>query len=104
MITALIARGYVQGADSFIVGWLICAALYMISCFAFRCNRKSPQGVLLAFLLAEFVVDVIWAVVYFGPNGYINHGIGAVIWLGLWPLSLVVAGLVTAIAKRKSQR
>ena len=105
MVTALIARGYAQGADSCIVGWLICATLYMITCFAFQCNRKNPQSVILAFLLAEFIVDIIWAVVYFGPNGYINHGIGAVLWLVLWPISLFLAGLIPTVGnKLKSQR
>lgn len=103
MVTALIARGYVQGAGICMIGWLVCAAVYLIVCFAFRRNRKNPQSVILAFLAAEFVVDLIWAAVYFGSDGYTNLGLRGAWWMALWPIALVAAGLLPAAVKRKAR-
>lgn len=96
MITLLISRGYVTGAYEALTLWLVCSALYAAGCFFFRANRR-PEGpifVAIGFFIAELAVDMIWCVTMYGPQGYVNHGVGSVFLITLWPLALLVTALV----------
>lgn len=106
MITLLISRGYVTGANEALMLWLACAVLYAAGCFAFRPNRRTPGAgsVFRGFLYAELAVDLLWCLALYGPQGYVNRGVGSAFLIFLWPLALVVAALVVTVrntARRK---
>lgn len=96
MITLLISRGYVTGAYEALTLWLVCSVLYTAGCFFFRTNRRpgGPALVAIGFFMAELAVDMIWCVTMYGPQGYVNHGVGSAFLIALWPLALLVTSLV----------
>lgn len=105
MITLLISRGYVTGANEALLIWLACTVLYAAGCFAFSANRRAGGPGLIAwgFLAAELAVDLLWCLTLHGPQGYVNHGIGSAFLISLWPLALLVTALVVT-AKNTARR
>lgn len=106
MITLWISRGYVTGATEALMFWLACTVLYAAGCFAFRANRNAggPGPVAWGFLTAELAVDLLWCLTLYGPQGYVNHGVGSAFLIVLWPLALLVTALVVTTkntARRK---
>ncbi|MCD7754799.1 MAG: hypothetical protein LUJ09_00445 [Firmicutes bacterium] len=97
MVTALISQSYVNHAGAWLAGWFVCSLVYMIVCFMFKTNRRNVKHVLFSFLLMEFVVDVAWALIYYGPDGYINQGLSSVLGLLLWPAALIISGVIVTV-------
>lgn len=102
MVTAIYSLGGVHGAEIWLLFWVFCAAAYFGICAAFKCNRSKAgmKEVLLWGLIAEFAVDLIWAVVYYWNFSYVNCGVGAVWGLTIFPIFLAAAG-ITATVKNK---
>ena len=103
MITAIYSLGGVHGAEIWLVFWLVCAAAYFGICAAFKSNRgkSGMKEVLFWGLIAEFAVDLIWAVVYYCNISYVNYGVGAVYGLIIWPIFLAAGIIATVKNKRK---
>lgn len=96
MITLLISRGYVYGAEESLAGWAVCAAIYFAVSLAFRYNR-TPAGLRrmgISFLIAELLVDLAWCLIWYGEDGYVNLGHGSAFLLILWPGALLAAGVI----------
>lgn len=104
MITAILSIRQVHGAEVWLAGWLLCAALYFVLLLIQRSNRTSAsaKNVVFWFLVAEFLTDLIWAIVYYGNPGYIYYGVAAVYGLPLWLLLLLAAGVIASAQNRKS--
>lgn len=104
MITAIISITQVHGAEVWLAGWLLCAALYFVFLLIREVNRTSTtaKNVVFWFLAAEFFTDLIWAIIYYGNPGYINYGIAAVYGLLLWPVLLLAAGAIASAQNRNS--
>lgn len=57
---------------------------------------------LIGLLIAEGVVDLAWAVLYYDHGVYINYGVGAAYAILIWiPALLVAATVITSINRRK---
>ena len=53
-------------------------------------------------LIAEVIIDLAWAIIYYHNSTYLNYGIGAVYGLILWvPVLLVTLFVVTHKNKQK---
>ena len=106
MITAIVSIGQVYGAEYWLAGWLLCAALYFVFLLIQEVNRTRTGAihVVVWFLISEALTDLIWAVVYYGNPGYINYGIAAVYGLLLWPVLLLAAGAIASAQNRKINR
>ena len=69
-------------------------------CFMMKPNRTKSgmKTVLTGLLVAEVVIDLIWAAIYYHNGTYLNYGIGAVYGLLLWvPILLITWAAVTAM-------
>lgn len=104
MITAVISSSFVTGTKMWIIGWLVCTLVYFIVLLLPRSNRTKNgiKNILLTFLIAGFLVDLVWALIYYDKSGYVNHGIGAIYVLLLWPAALVASGIAASVLNRKS--
>ncbi len=105
MITAIVSLGQVRGAEIWLVGWLVCMAAYFAILLLWKCNRtrQGVKNLIFWFLAVEFITDLAWALVYYGNPGYINYGVAAVYGLLLWPVALLLGGVV-ALAQNKRNR
>ena len=98
MVTAIYSLGQVHGAQLWLLFWLVCAIAYMGICLIKRANRtkRGIKTMLIGLLIAEVIVDLIWAIIYYHNGSYINYGIGAVYGLFTWiPILLITAAIVT---------
>lgn len=104
MVTAIISLAYVHGAELWLVGWLACMAVYFVVLLLPRTNRSRAgvKNVLFWFLVAEFVTDLAWALIYYDNTGYLNYGVGAVYGLLLWPAVLLVGGIAATLQNRRN--
>lgn len=102
MITAIYSLSYVHGAELWLLFWAVCTAAYLVTCYAIRYNRMKGafKRVLIALLVAEVVVDLAWALIYYHNGVYLNYGVGAVYGLLLWVPALVVAGLFATLRNK----
>lgn len=99
MITAIYSLSRVHGAEIWLLFWLACVAVYLGISLLIKRNRtkKGIKNVLLGLLLAEVIIDLIWAMIYYRNGTYLNYGIGAVYGLLLWvPVLAAAFGIVTA--------
>lgn len=106
MVTAINSLSKVHGAELWLVFWLVCAAAYLGISFLFKPNRTKmgTKNVLIGLLIAEVIVDLVWAIIYYHNGTYLNYGIGAVYGLLLW-VPILTATLVIITAKnRKADR
>lgn len=96
MITLLISRGYVTGAETALMGWFLCTAVYFAGCmlFSFNRSRNGLRRIGTWFLVTELVVDLLWCLIWYGDQGYVNYGVGGAYVVVLWPGALLVAGIV----------
>lgn len=106
MITALYSLSRVSGAELTLIWYLGWCLLYFLLCSLAKDNRTHQclHRMALGWLIAEVICDGAWFAFYFPSGHYVNHGIGSMYASLLWPVLLLLAGLVvTAInAKRKS--
>ena len=92
MLTAVYSLGRVNGAEIWLVGWLICAVVFVLAGFLRKENRNVREfgRRLNGLLAAGAVVDLIWFCLYCPDGEYANPGIAGVYFLILWPVLLVV--------------
>ncbi len=105
MITAIVAAiDHVTGADIWLIGFFLCAVLYLIGNLFRRANRtkKGTKCLLFGLLLAEILCDIFWKFCFYPQGEYVNPGLAGVFSLLAWPLLLiVVSGAVNFINKRQ---
>ena len=107
MITAIYSLSYVHGAEIWLLFWFVCLIVYLGICWAIKCNRtkEGSKTTLIGLLIAEVVIDLIWAIIYYHNSGYINYGVGAVYGIFMWiPLLMITATIVTLKNRKKIDR
>ena len=74
--------------------------------FLIRHNRtkKGIKNVFIGLLVAEVIIDLAWAIIYYHNGTYLNYGIGAVYGLLLWVPVLAVTLAIIAAKNRKADR
>ena len=106
MVTAIYSLSQVHGAELWLLFWLICVVVYLVISFLVKRNRSKSgiKNILVGLLIAEVIIDLMWAVIYYHNGTYMNYGIGAVYGLLLW-IPILIATLVIATAiNRKADR
>ena len=107
MVTAIYSLSYVHGAEIWLLFWFGCLIVYLGICWAIQCNR-TKEGIkttLIGLLIAEVMIDLIWAIIYYNNSGYINYGVGAVYGIFMWiPLLMITAIVVTLKNRKKIDR
>ena len=98
MVTAIYSLSQVHGAELWLLFWFICLIAYLILCFAIKCNRtkQGRKNVFIGLLVAEVVVDFIWAIIYYRNGEYINSGIGAVYGMFMWVPALIITAIIVS--------
>lgn len=105
MVTSLYSLRRVSGAAYLVIGYLICVAVYLAVGLLFRQNRgkRGRRRLLLGLLVSEVLCDGVWFLAYYPGGEYHNYGIGAVAGAFLWPMLLVLAGVLTTKINSKSK-
>lgn len=106
MISAVYSLLQVRGAELWLLFWLICVMVYLGVCFLIRYNRtkKGAKNVLIGLLIAEVIIDLVLAFVYYDNGIYLNYGIGAVYGLLLWvPILAATSVIITGKNKRANR-
>lgn len=105
MVTALYSLSYVYGAELWLLFWFICLVAYLCICFVIKANRSLSgiKTVFIGALIAEVIVDVAWALIYYHNGIYTNYGVGAVYGLLMWIPVLIITGIIVTIRNQKKQ-
>lgn len=104
MVTAIYSLSQVHGAELWLLFWFVCVVAYLGVCMLIKQNRtkRGIKNVLIGLLIAEVIIDLAWAIIYYHNGTYLNYGIGAVYGLILWvPVLLVTLFVVTQKNKQK---
>ena len=107
MVTAIYSLSQVHGAELWLLFWFVCVVTYLGLGFLIKDNRtkNGAKNVLIGLLIAEVIVDLVWAIIYYHNGAYLNHGIGAVYGILLWvPILLVTLVIVTAKNKKSEKQ
>ena len=106
MMTAIYGLSLVHGAELWILFWFLCLIAYLGICFAFRTNRTKSgrKTVLVGLLIAEVLIDLVWAIVYYHNGTYLNYGIGAVYGIIMWIPVLAVTAMIVSLKNRNAVR
>ena len=106
MVTAIYSLSQVHGAELWLVFWLVCVVAYLGISFIIRYNRtkKGIKNVFIGLLVAEVIIDLAWAIIYYHNGTYLNYGIGAVYGLLLWVPVLAVTLVIITAKNRKADR
>lgn len=106
MITAMYSLSHVHGAELWLLFWFVCVVAYLGIGFLNKHNRtrKGVKNVLIGLLVAEVIIDLLWAIVYYHNGTYLNYGIGAVYGLFMWIPVLVVTLVIITAKNRKAER
>ncbi|MBE6709723.1 MAG: hypothetical protein E7579_01255 [Ruminococcaceae bacterium] len=100
MVTAIYSFPYVHGAEIWLLLWLLGVIGYLGICLMIKPNRtkNGVRTTIIGLLIAEVIVDLVWAVIYY-PNGtYFNYGIGGISgWFLGTPVLGIIAVIVTAL-------
>ncbi|MBP3337330.1 MAG: hypothetical protein J6L59_02860 [Clostridia bacterium] len=83
--------------------WLLSLIGYFVIFMIFPFNRKkrSLKVILIAFLIAEMVFDVIWAILFMQNRVYIEFMVNITYGLFMWLIMLVCAGTVSTLMNYK---
>lgn len=105
MVTAIYSLSQVHGAELWLLFWLVCVVIYLGISFLIKHNRtpKGVKNVLIGLLIAEVIIDLMWAIIYYHNGTYLNYGIGAVYGLLLWVPVLVVTSVIVTVKNRKTE-
>lgn len=103
MITAIYSLSQVHGAELWLLFWIICVVAYLGISFLIKRNRSKTgiKNVLVGLLIAEVIIDLMWAVIYYHNGTYLNYGIGAVYGILLWVPILTVTLIFVTIKNRR---
>ena len=106
MVTAIYSLSQVQGAELWLLFWLVCVVVYLGIGFLVKDNRtkKGIKNVLIGLLIAEVIIDLMWAIIYYHNGTYLNYGIGAVYGLLLWVPILAVTLVAVTVKNKKADR
>ena len=106
MITAIYSLTQVQGAELWLLFWLVSIVIYLGISFLIKHNRtkKGVKNVLIGLLIAEVIIDLMWAIIYYRNGTYLNYGIGAVYGLLLWVPILAVTLVIISAKNKKADR
>ena len=104
MVTALYSLSYVYGAELWLLFWFICLVAYLSICYAIKANRSLSgiKTVLIGALVAEVIVDAVWALIYYRNGIYTNYGVGAVYGLLVWILVLMITAVIVTFKNLKT--
>lgn len=104
MITAIYSLSQVHGAELWLLFWFICLVAYLGICYIFKSNRTKSgiKTVMIGLLIAEVVVDLVWALIYYRNGVYINYGIGAVYGLFMWIPALIITAIIVTIRNKNA--
>ncbi len=89
--------------EIYVAGFFVCALIFIVVCLLFK-RCRTPKGIrtiVVSLLLSEIVCDIAWYRIYYPARNYHNYGIGGVFMLLLWPVLLIIAGIITV--KRNTQ-
>ena len=105
MVTTIYSLSHVHGAEIWLLFWLICAIAYLGICFLIKPNRtkKGINTTFIGLLVAEIVIDLAWALIYYRRGGYINYGIGAVYGLFMWIPVLIFTSIIVTAKNKANQ-
>ena len=106
MVTAIYSLSQVHGAELWLLFWLVCVVVYLCISFLLKDNRTKMgvKNVLIGLLIAEVIIDLVWAIIYYHNGIYWNYGIGAVYGLLLWVPILAVTLAVVTVKNKKADR
>ena len=106
MVTAIYSISQVHGAELWLLFWLVCVVVYLGIGFLIKDNRtkNGVKNVLIGLLIAEVIIDLVWAIIYYHNGTYLNYGIGAVFGLLLWVPILAVTLVVVTVKNKKADR
>ena len=104
MVTAIYSLSQVHGAELWLLFWIVCAVVYFGVCMLIKQNRtkRGIKNVLISLLIAEFIIDLAWAIIYYHNGTYLNYGIGAVYGLILWVPALIAAFIVVTYKNKQT--
>lgn len=107
MVTAMYSLSQVYGAELWLLFWLACVAIYLGIGFFIKENRTGNgfKRVWIGLLIAEVLIDLLWARIYYSNGTYRNYGIGAMYGLLLWiPLLAATLAIVTVKNKKTNEK
>ena len=106
MVTAIYSLSQVHGAELWLLFWLVCVAVYLGIGFLIKDNRtkNGAKNVLIGLLIAEVIIDLMCAIIYYHNGTYLNYGIGAVYGLLLWVPFLAVTLVAVTVKNKKADR
>ena len=106
MVTAIYSLSQVHGAELWLLFWLVCVVVYLGIGFLFKNNRtkKGVKNMLICLLIAEVLIDLVWAIIYYHNGTYMNYGLGAVYGLLLWVPILAVTLVAVTFKNKKADR
>ena len=104
MITAIYSLSFVHGAELWLLFWFACVIAYTGICCLPKPNRTKSgiKTTLIGLLVAEVVIDMIWAIIYYHNGTCLNYGVGAVYGLLLWIPVLIITAIVVTTKNRKN--
>lgn len=103
MVTAIYSLAKVHGAELWLLFWFVCIIAYLSICFSVKVNR-TKNGItttLIGLLIAEFVTDITWALIYYRNSGFIDFGVGAVYGLYMWIPMLVITSIIVSVKNKR---
>lgn len=106
MVTAVYSLSQVHGAELWLLFWFVCAVAYLGVSLLIKHNRtkKGAKNVLIGLLIAEVIIDLMWAIIYYHNGTYLNYGIGVVYGLLLWvPVLMATLTIITAKNRRSEK-
>ena len=106
MITAIYSLTYVHGAELWLLFWLLCVIGYLGICLLIKANRTKTgiRTTMIGLLIAEVIIDLIWAIVYYHNGTYLNYGIGAVYGVVFsWIPALIITAVIVTVKNRKNE-
>ncbi len=103
MITAIYSLSLIHGAELWLLFWAICVVVYLSISVLIKQNRTKHgiKNILLGLLIAEVIIDFIWAIIYYHNGVYLNYGIGATYGLFLWIPILIVTLIIVSIRNKR---
>ncbi len=96
MITSIYSLGKVTGAGMWVFGYFVCILIFVLICAMFKANRtrKGVVTLALSLIISEIICDTAWYLIFYSGGSYHNYGIRGAYSIFLWPVILLIAGLI----------